>query len=351
MLDAATLLFWLAWGAGWETSLLNGIAVLIIACPCALALAVPAIQVVAGGRLLKNGVLVKSGDALERLAEVDTVIFDKAGTLTTGALTLAGDADGADLALAAAIAQDSSHPLARALARACGAPNKGSVPGSISEIPGLGLLCETNAGTFKLGSRKWVGADAADEDDTFAELWLQKPDGERTRFAFADQLRGDAGETVRQLVALGLDIRILSGDRPVAVKPIAQEIGVADWRGGCDPKGKAKVLRDCAAQGHKVLMVGDGLNDAPALSAAHVSFSPADAADIAQNAADFVSLGDGLAAIPETLRIAKATNRLVLQNFALSFGYNLLAVPIAMAGFATPLLAAVAMSSSSLGSP
>ena len=348
LLGGMTFLAWFSLGAGWETSLLNGITVLIITCPCALALAVPAVQVVAGGRLLRGGVLVKSGDALERLADIDTIVFDKTGTLTTGKLTLTSKVDAESLALAASLARDSHHPLAKAIVEAATGLSTTDLPGPVSETPGQGLSCETETSCIRLGSRKWVGADSGTQCDTNAEVWLRRQDGSLTRFAFADRLRCDAKEALAALKAQGYELAILSGDRPEAVAPVAAALGVADWAGGRSPQDKTRRLNQLAAEGRHVLMVGDGLNDAPALAAARVSLSPASAADIAQNAADFVSLGDGLGAVPETIRVARASKRLVLQNFALSFAYNALAVPVAMLGFATPLLAAIAMSGSSV---
>lgn len=344
LLGALTLAGWLFHGAGWEISLLNAIAVLIITCPCALALAVPAVQVAAGGRLLRNGVLIKSGDALERLANIDTVVFDKTGTLTTGQLKLAGPVDQQRLAEAAALARDSLHPLARAVVKAA----QGSVldlPSlSVTEHPGLGLA----SGTMRLGNRKWVGAPAREMQDSNAEIWLRDTQGALTRFAFTDTLRRDTANVMAALRDMGLAVEILSGDRPSAVAAIASAVGVTDWAGACAPSDKVRKLQNLAAQGRRVLMVGDGLNDAPALAAAHVSMSPANAADVAQNAADFVLLGENLSSVAETLRTARAAKRLVFQNFALAFAYNAVAVPIAMLGFATPLLAAAAMSASSL---
>ncbi len=348
-LGAITVLAWLWSGAGWETALLNGIAVLIITCPCALGLAVPAVQVVAGGRLLRAGILIKSGDALERLADVDTVVFDKTGTLTTGALQLADPDryDEATMALATALAQESRHPLSRALT-AAGRSHPATIR-NIRETSGFGLSGEIEAGEIRLGSRTWVGAgeDAAPED-TQAEIWLRDAAGNLTRFTFDDELRRDAVETVSRLRQYGMAVILLSGDRTPAVRAIAETLGIRDWRAGCLPQNKAARLTALSAEGRKVLMVGDGLNDAPALATAHVSMSPADAADIAQVAADFISLGDRLGAVCDCLTTARQSRRLVWQNFALAFGYNAIAIPLAITGFVTPLIAAIAMSGSSI---
>ncbi len=334
--------WWLVLDAGVQAALLNAIAVLIITCPCALALAVPAVQVAAAGRLLRGGVLIKSATALERLASVDTVVFDKTGTLTAGRPQLLRDGgwNDDDLAAAAALAATSRHPLARALALA--------VPGvaaanSVEEVPGSGLRC----GEVLLGSRDWCGVTAESEAEG-PELWLARPGMIPVRFAFRDAPRPDAESVVAALLGAGYRVELLSGDRPLAVAALAGRLGIARWRGGCTPAEKAAHLARLAREGRRVLMVGDGLNDAPALGHAQISMSPADAVDIAQNAADVVFQGDRLAPVPETIGVARRSHRLVLQNLGLAFAYNAVTVPLAMLGLVTPLVAAVAMSASSL---
>jgi len=348
-LGAITVLVWLAFGAGWEAALLSGIAVLIITCPCALGLAVPAVQVVAGSRLLRAGILIKSGDALERLAEIDTVVFDKTGTLTTGVMRLV-DPDHISrsaLALAAGLARESRHPLSRALLSAAG-PITQTVT-NIQEVPGFGLRGDAADGEVRLGSRAWVNAEEdSGATDSKAEIWLRDAAGILTRFAFDDALRDDARTTIAALRKRDIPVVLLSGDRPEAVTSVATTLGIDTWQAKCRPQDKVAYLNDLTAQGHKVLMMGDGLNDAPALAAAHVSMSPAGAADIAQVTADFISLGDRLGATIDCLDVARASRRLVLQNFALALGYNVVAIPLAMAGLVTPLIAAIAMSGSSI---
>jgi Cu2+-exporting ATPase len=350
--------WWLLVGATWQTALLYAIAVLIITCPCALGLAVPAVQVIASGRLMQRGILLKSATALERLAEIDTVVFDKTGTLTEGELVLAtGQEQPERLRLAAGMARSSRHPLARALVRA--APEAPIVPG-VEERPGQGLAWTGEHGEVRLGRHDWAVAAGADRagatsplqpDEASAigpELWLAVPGEAPHRFAFQDQPRADATATVQALLARGLDVQLLSGDRPGPVAAIARTVGIETFKAGCRPDEKVAHLEALARVGRRVMMVGDGLNDAPALAAAHVSLSPSSAVDISQTTADVVFQGRLLAPVLATLDTAAATRRLVKQNLAMSFGYNIVTVPIAVLGFVTPLLAALAMSASSL---
>jgi len=348
-LALATFLgWWLLGGLAWQPALLIAVAVLVITCPCALGLAVPAVQAIAGGRLLRQGILLKSATALERLAQVDTVVFDKTGTLTEGALTLVPDpgTDRAALRLAASLAGASRHPLARSLAQAVpDAP----VARDVVEEPGRGLGRRTDAGELRLGSRAWCGvAEAGESEATGPELWFARPNAAPVRFGFSERLREDAAAVVAELQARGLAVELLSGDRPATVAAVAARLGVARWRAAQSPADKCARLAELAADGRRVLMVGDGLNDAPALAAAHVSLSPSSAADLSQTSADAVFQGARLAPVLETLATARRAGALVRQNFALAFGYNLIAIPVAVAGLATPLIAALAMSGSSL---
>jgi Cu2+-exporting ATPase len=350
VLGAATLLGWLAVGGGWEVAILNAIAVLIITCPCALALAVPAVQVAAISRLFGNGVLVKASDGLERLSEVDTVVFDKTGTLTTGEPVLAADQpiEASVLARAAGLAAASRHPYAQALVR--GARQRGvpfAVLPGVEEVPGSGMKCSTPEGEERLGSARFVGIGAPGSDDA-AALWFVRPGRAPVGFRFEDRLRPDAGETIATLKRAGYHIEILSGDRPRAVADAAKAVGVEQFSGGVRPEDKLKRLAALKAEGRTVLMVGDGLNDAPALAAGHASLSPSAAADIAQNAADAVFQGERLNAVVETLKVARRSHRMALENFAIAIIYNLAFVPLAVLGHVTPLVAAIAMSTSSI---
>ena len=344
-LALATLLGWtFLLDASWQTAMLYAVSVLIITCPCALGLAVPAVQVIASGALLRQGILLKSATALERLAEIDTVVFDKTGTLTEGQPTLrpSQTITSADLHLAASLAAASQHPLARAIVAA--APDVSAATG-VEEVPGRGLRLSGPDGEVRLGSRLWCGVD--DEDETGLELWLAA-DGRCVRFAFDDRLRDDSKPVITALKRRSLMTAILSGDRRSTVEAAASELGIEHWQAACTPAEKVEKLEQLAADQHTVLMVGDGLNDAAALAAAHVSLSPASAVDISQAAADAVFQGRHLGPVAEALLTARRASRLVRQNLGLALAYNLITIPLAIAGLVTPLIAAICMSASSL---
>lgn len=350
VLGLATFLGSFLAGLGWEESLTRAVAVLIITCPCALALAVPAAQVAAAGRLMRSGILLKSADALERLAEVDCAAMDKTGTLTLGRPSLidGGSVDPDALRRAAALAASSRHPLSRALLRAAEARlGPMSALPEVREIPGCGLLAVSDAGESRLGSAAFAGAPGL-PSGAFMELWFAEAGKAPVRFLFEDELRPDAAATVARLEGMGLKVELLSGDREEAVAAAGRAVGASSWRAKLLPGEKIAHFEELERAGRRPLMVGDGLNDAPALAAAHASLSPAGASDIAQVAADAVFRGDRLGAVAEAVVVARRTRRVVVQNFALSFGYNALFVPFAAIGLVTPLVAAVAMSTSSI---
>jgi len=302
---------------------------------------------VASARLMRQGILLKSATALERMASIDTVVFDKTGTLTEGHPEphLAG-LDAADLDLAAALAGVSRHPLARALLTA--RPGV-AVAAGVREVPGAGLALDTPEGEVRLGSRRFAGAaDGGDDSLSGPEMWLARPGRAPVRIGFTDTLRADAADVVAALRAEGKRIVLLSGDRSGAVAEVARRLGIDDWRAERTPSDKVAALQSLVAEGRQVLMVGDGLNDAPALAAASVSMSPSTAVDVSQTVADVVFQGTRLRPILEALDVARRSGRLVRQNFALAFLYNTFTVPLAMAGYVTPLVAALAMSSSSV---
>ena len=330
-----------ALGLGPREALIRAVAVLIVTCPCALGLAVPAVQVAASSRLFRRGVLVKSGAALERLAEVEHVVFDKTGVLTEGRPELLS-ADPAVVAAAAPLARASRHPLARAVARAAG---PGPTAEQVVEHAGQGVEGVVDGRRARLGRAGFVGAAAGAEGET--ELWFAVEGGTPERLRFADRLRADAAATIAALKARGLTVEILSGDVPGAVEAVAGQVGVADWRAGLTPEQKAAAI-DALSADRKVLMVGDGLNDAAALARAHAAIAPGSALEASQNASDIVLSGPELMTVVEAIEVARSARRVALENFSFSALYNVVAAPAAMLGFVNPFVAALAMSGSSL---
>jgi Cu2+-exporting ATPase len=347
-----SFLGWLFLTGDWHVSITIAIAVLIITCPCALGLAVPIVQVVAARRLFERGIMVKDGSALERLAEVDLVALDKTGTLTLGrpSLTNAQEIPPSVMEIALGMTVGSRHPAARAIADAA-SRGTGQMTAfeRIEEVPGLGLQAFKDGDRYRLGRPEWALRGQSPALGPPTSISILARNGEQLAlFVLEDRIRPDARETVEELVSQGLGVEILSGDRETVVSGLASQLCIHDSKAELLPAGKVTRIEALGRQGRKVLMVGDGLNDAPALSAAHVSMAPATAADIGRNAADFVFLNEGLSAVTDALGISRRSRRLIFQNFALAIGYNALAVPIAVLGYVTPLVAAVAMSLSSI---
>jgi len=343
---ALTCIGWLVAGASWHDAIVTAIAVLIITCPCALALAIPAVQVVASGALFRANVILNAGDAIERLAEADTIIFDKTGTLTLPEPRVVNPehVDPELLQMAARLALSTRHPLANAVARE--AVTRVPYDGAVEE-PGRGVRAVIDGIEARAGSAEFCGAPQLATLPGLSYIYFVH--GARTAaIGVTQSLRPDAVETVARLRALGLDLRILSGDRPEAVRPVAAALGIDKWGAALKPGDKIGLIEDLRRQGRKVLMVGDGLNDAPSLAAAHVSLSPISAADLTQAQADAVFLGERLAPVLEAVVVARRARALMSQNLWLAVIYNAVAVPVAIAGMVTPLIAALAMSGSSL---
>ncbi|MEL6335350.1 MAG: heavy metal translocating P-type ATPase [Pseudomonadota bacterium] len=343
----------LATGGDLYRSITIAAAVLIITCPCALGLAVPAVHAVASGRLFRRGILLKDGQTLEHLTTVDTVVFDKTGTLTLGrpALVDDGGASAEDWALAAALARGSSHPLARALAEAAAA--RGVTPATLEraeEIPGAGVEGTCGGATLRLGRPDWASdaAPVSGPETARSLVVLGGPGRSPCAFAFEDRLRSDADETVAGLKARGLAVMLLSGDAEGPVARAAAAAGIGAWQAALTPGEKLAALDALAAEGRRVLMVGDGINDAPALAAATASMSPCAAADVSRAAAGIVFTGERLSPVLEAFETATMAARRAKENFAMAGLYNVIAVPIALAGLVTPLIAALAMSGSSI---
>ena len=341
-LAAAAFVGGWALGLGPREALLRAAAVLIVTCPCALGLAVPAVQVAASGRLFRRGVLVKSGAALERLAEVNHVVFDKTGVLTEGRPRLLSDLP-AIINAAAPLARASRHPLARALADRAG---PGPVAEDVTEVAGQGVEGLINGRRARLGRAGFLGVDPSEGGES--ELWFGFEGETRVRLTFFDPVRPDAARAIAQLRALGLTVEILSGDLPGRRGRVAKTAGVTQWRAGLTPFDKSSAVTMLQATGRKVLMVGDGLNDAAALALAHASMAPGSALDASQNAADLIVLDGGLMAAPLAIRVARAARRRALENFGFSGLYNAIAAPAAVLGLINPFIAAIAMSASSL---
>ena len=338
---------WFVAGAGIHQAIIVATTVLIITCPCALALAIPAVQVAASGALFRKGVFLNSGDAIERLAEVDTVVFDKTGTLTLPEPGIANvdEVPPALLASAARLALSSHHPLAAALA----ARARGAAPfDAVAEAPGQGISATIDGVAARLGSPDFCDVDVPAGDATTTSVLAFRLGTESAIIRLHQRLRPGAAETIAALKARGLACLILSGDREDAVAPVAAAVGITDFAAGQKPADKIARLEALAAAGHRVAFVGDGLNDAPSLAAAHVSLSPVSAVDLAQAEADAVFLGEQLTPIVDAVEISIKARRLMTQNLWFAGLYNLFAVPLAIFGLVTPLIAAVAMSGSSL---
>ena len=347
ILSALAFVGWYLYTFDMRTALNIAAAVLIITCPCALGLAVPAVTTAASGRLFRKGMLIKHSTALERLAEVDTVVFDKTGTLTAGTPQVEnlGDFPRRDLEIALALSMGSSHPLSTALANA--AREAGIKPATVSdieEVPGYGTQGRVGDTLVRLGRAAWIGVQPLSQTSAF----LSVGDGTARGFTFTDTLRDGAEEAVRGLLDAGKEVLLVSGDSTGAVEALANKLGIEKWIAEALPEDKAARVQAMTDEGKHVLMVGDGLNDTAALAAAHVSISPASALDAARVASDIVLLGGDLSPIADAVATARSATKRIRENFRIATIYNIIAVPLAVAGLATPLIAALAMSSSSI---
>ncbi|MFI4983901.1 MAG: heavy metal translocating P-type ATPase [Rickettsiales bacterium] len=335
-----TFILWIYWGAGIEQALLYGVSVMIITCPCALGLAVPVVQIVASSRLMAQGILPKTADALERLAEIDAVAFDKTGTLTLGKPLWKNPQSFSknEIAIIAMMANTSKHPLCQ------GITQSSTLKGKVIEIKGQGLTTTMLGKKYLLGSYKFTNATA--KTDSQMEMWFKVGNGTPKRLLFEDKIKVDARTIIAWLAAHKLALYLISGDRLPVVKAVASRLNLKRFFAEKSPVEKYNWM--VSLQEEKVLMVGDGLNDSAALRAAHVSMSPSSALDIAQNSADIVFQGERLMPIKEAIIVARESKKLVMQNFAMSLIYNALSIPFAMFGYATPVVSAVLMSASSL---
>ena len=336
LLAMAAFIGWASISGDVRLALNIAIAVLIITCPCALGLAVPAVTTAAISRLFSAGFLVKHATALERLAEVDTIVFDKTGTLTQPSVTVPETFTNSERSVGLALAQASHHPLSRAFAIALKGIKAAKIT-DISEISGQGVSAIWQDQDVRLGRGTWIGAE-------FTGLGLQIGQSKPKPIAAPETIRPGVFEA---LYELNIPSEIITGDTDVPAQTIGDTLGIpviANAR----PEDKVARLKMLQDQGHRVLMIGDGLNDTAALALAHASIAPATALDASRSAADIVILRESFADLPLVLRISKFTQILSKQNFAIAALYNCIAIPIALAGYATPLAAALAMSASSI---
>ncbi len=332
---------WITYDGDFNHALNVAIAVLIITCPCALGLAVPAVMTAASGNLFRRGLLVKTGTALERLAEVDTVVFDKTGTLTEGQARLDLSVMPAEeLAVLMALAQASNHPVSRAILQAVPDGISPATLNDVTEHPGLGISATWNGSNVRLGKGEWLGAPSSPA--------LAIGEKSARTLDFAETLRDGARDAVQGFASRGLPVLVLSGDGAEAVEKVSNALEADEAHADMSPQEKQAMIERLAREGRKVLMVGDGLNDTAALAQAHASISPASALDASRAASDIVLLGLSLSGLPDAFDVAVSARARVKENFGIAASYNMIAVPVALAGFATPLAAAIAMSASSI---
>lgn len=348
----AFLIWFFLVGETWYTSLNIAISVLIITCPCALGLAVPVTNVIAANQLFKNGILMRDGTALERAAEIIRVAFDKTGTLTFGTPKLAKgeieDLGEMTKAYLKALTSRSSHPASKAIANALHDVAQGKVS-DIREIAGFGVEGHLNGKTIRLGRAAWVNEIASDDKKPIEDKISYAVEGDALhQFNLLETLRTDAVKAQQYLDQHNISTEILSGDGDRAVSKIAKRLNIDTYQAGLKPADKHAHLQNLGSKNIPTMMVGDGLNDAPSLAAAHVSMAPASACEVGRQAADFIFTNDSLNAVPYTLSTAQLSKRIIKQNFGIAIAYNTIAIPLAFLGYITPLIAAIAMSASSI---
>lgn len=346
---------WLAWQfIDPQRALWVAVAVLIVTCPCALSLGAPVALLASAGELARRGVLVQRLDAIEALTHTTDMVFDKTGTLTEDRLQLAATVMLSDAPVpagwATALAALSLHPLSQALVRQ-GAAAATMAWQDVREVPGQGLEAAFDGVRYRLGAAAWCGA-VVDETLQRPAVWGARSQGGAwvplVRFEFDETLRVDAAKALRSLRSQGLQLRMLSGDQPPAVRAVATALALDDARSRCTPQDKLDAVNEWQAGGHRIAMVGDGINDAPVLAAAHVSVAMGSAAALAQARADFIVMGNRLEHLPFMVDHARRTLRIVRQNLGWAMAYNAASVPLAMSGYMPPWLAGIGMAGSSL---
>jgi Cu2+-exporting ATPase len=360
VLVAATASAAFLWHTDHSHALMAAVAVLIVTCPCALSLATPAAMLTASGALARSGVLVRKMQALEALTTIDTIVFDKTGTLTHDSMTVGqistheNLSQSAALQIAAAIAQYSLHPVSRALVVASKNQAETEIPAQITnvqEVSGFGLTADSTYGRLKLGSAQFCELDGDHShyaNDDISKVYLVSEHGWLASFEIVEAIKQDAASAIRTLQESGIQVEVLSGDKLQPVERIAKMVGIDQARGSCTPQDKLVHLQSLQQQGHKVAMVGDGLNDGPVLASAHVSIAMGQAVPLAQAQSDFVIMGGQLAMVPQLIAQAKRTMRIVKQNLIWAAAYNAICVPLAVAGMLPAWLAGLGMALSSL---
>jgi Cu2+-exporting ATPase len=354
VLAALSAVYW--WPTNPGHALMVAVAVLVVTCPCALSLATPAAMLAAAGNLARHGVMVRNLQALESLAEIDTLIFDKTGTLTqdgqriSQVMTAEGVTPEAALDLAAALAKHSLHPLSRALAKAQEATGHSLVElRDVNETIGFGLEGRSD-GLLRLGSAQFCApkTKGIPEKASVCQVHLCTENEWLASWQLTEDIRTDAVQTVQALRQLNVNVWLLSGDRPESAQQVAQEVGITQAFGACTPQDKLSRMQTAQSQGARVAMVGDGLNDGPVLAGAHVSMAFGNAVPLAQSKSDLVLMGGSLLVVAQSIKLARHTLRVVKQNLVWAAAYNALCVPLAVVGWLPAWLAGLGMALSSL---
>ncbi len=360
VLFAAAATAVILWQVDHSRALMAAVAVLIVTCPCALSLATPAAMLTVSGALARSGVLVRRMQALEALTTIDTIVFDKTGTLTKDRMTIGNIATNASLSesealqIASAIAQHSLHPASRALVEASKKMPIAEIDPKVShvqEISGSGLTADSSYGKLKLGSEQFCVSDnkkMETSNDEGSKVYLVSEQGWLASFEIVEAIKPDAASAIHTLQEDGLKVEVLSGDKLQSVQRIANTIGIQHIFGNCTPQDKLAHMQSLQQQGHKVAMIGDGLNDGPVLASAHVSIAMGQAVPLAQAQSDFVIMGGQLQMVPFLVVQAKRTMRIVKQNLIWAAAYNAICVPLAVIGMLPAWLAGLGMALSSL---
>ncbi len=340
------ILWYFIFSKGAETAIINAAAVLVVTCPCALGLAIPVVNIIAFAKMYRNNLLLKKGETLENLAKIQVAVFDKTGTLTEGNFTIKNLTEFSDeeLKLAASIAIKSKHPISQTIANAYQKPLYNNI--EVEEHKGNGLKANHHGKAVMLGKPEWCGENYS--GDMEGNIICFKTDSYKKFFILEDRLRSDAVEIIKKLKALNIRTIILSGDIEKNVFAIAKKVGADEYYSALLPEQKYDFISNLKKSGQKVLMIGDGLNDAPSIALADVSISPSNALGITQNSADIIFKGAKLKPVFDAIMLGRKSVMLIKQNIYLSFLYNFIAIPYAMAGFLTPVWAAVSMSISSI---